>query len=167
MDLADMRSPFVRNFVKAALLALFTSLTAPVAAGPLEDADAAYNRGDYSTAFGLVRPLAEHGDALAQSMLGHIFRDGHGVPQDYTEAASWFRKAADQDSPVAQFNLGFLYLRGLGVPQDYVQAHMWFNLAAVRFPRAAEVRDFAARKMTPAQIEEAQRLAREWKPKKN
>ena len=87
----------------------------------------AYNRGDYSAAFGLVRPLAEHGDALAQSMLGHIFRDGHGVPQ----AASWFRKAADQDSPVAQFNLGFLYLRGLGVPQDYVQAHMWFSLAAL------------------------------------
>jgi uncharacterized protein len=65
----------------------------------------------------------------------------------------------------SQINLGFLYLRGHGVPQDYVQAHMWFNLAAVRFPRAPAVRDFVARKMTPAQIEEAQKLARESKPK--
>jgi TPR repeat protein len=151
----------------ATLVALLVSLAAPVIAGPWEDADAAYKRGDYSTAFSLARPLAEHGDALAQSMLGRIYRDGHGVPQDYAEAASWFRKAADQDSPVAQFNLGFLYLRGLGVPQDNVQAHMWFNLAAVRFPGAAPVRDFVTHKMTPAQIEEAQKLAREWKPKVN
>jgi TPR repeat protein len=148
----------------ATLVTLLVSLAAPAAAGSLEDGDAAYKRGDYSTAFWLVRPLAERGDALAQSMLGRIYRDGRGVPQDFTEAASWFRKAADQDNPEAQFNLGFLYLRGLGLPQDYVQAHMWFNLAAERFPRAAAVRDFVARKMAPAQIEEAQKLAREWRP---
>jgi hypothetical protein len=41
----------------ATLVALLVSLAAP-AAGPLEDADAAYKRGDYSTAFWLVRPLA-------------------------------------------------------------------------------------------------------------
>jgi hypothetical protein len=50
---------------------------------------------------------------------------------------------------------------------------MWFNLAASRIPasekkerdNAIEARDFTASKMTPAQIAEAQRLAREWKPK--
>jgi hypothetical protein len=56
------------------------------------------------------------------------------------------------------------------VPQDYVQAHMWFNLAASRAPaserdEAIKMRNIAASRMTPAQIAEAQKLAREWKPK--
>jgi TPR repeat protein len=66
-----------------------------------------------------------------------------------------------------------MYAKGEGVPQDYVQAHKWFNLAASRFPasekenrdKAVENRDRIAAKMTPAQIAEAQKLAREWKPK--
>ena len=59
--------------------------------------------------------------------------------------------------------------------RDYVLAHMWFNLAAA-LPRdmvnraaakwivenAAKNRDIVAEKMTPAQVAEAQRLAREW-----
>ena len=65
-----------------------------------------------------------------------------------------------------------MYGEGLGVPQDYAQAHMWFNLAASRHPPgegrdiAVKNRDDVAKKMTPAQISEAQKLAREWKPKK-
>ncbi len=64
-----------------------------------------------------------------------------------------------------------MYEKGQGVPQDYVQAHMWYNLAASHFApgsdrdRAVKNRDIIAEKMTPAQIAEAQRLAREWKPK--
>ena len=55
--------------------------------------------------------------------------------------------------------------RGQGVPQDDVQALMWFNLAASKHATAVQDRDLVASKMTPAQIDEAQRLAREWKPK--
>ena len=57
------------------------------------------------------------------------------------------------------------------MPQDYVQAHMWFNLAAASSgddderERRARNRDATAEKMTSEQIAEAQRLAREWKPK--
>ena len=67
--------------------------------------------------------------------------------------------------------LGAVYAIGRGVPQDFIQAHMWFNLAASRFPpgeardKAAKARDVLATLMTPAQIAEAQRLAREWEPK--
>jgi hypothetical protein len=58
-------------------------------------------------------------------------------------------------------------------PQDYVIAHMWFNLAASRFSaseteereKAIENRDTVASEMTRTQVAEAQRLAREWKPK--
>ena len=59
-----------------------------------------------------------------------------------------------------------MYHQGQGVPQDYVQAHMWLNLASANgSAHAVEVRDTVARSMTPDQIAEAQRLAREWRPK--
>jgi hypothetical protein len=42
---------------------------------------------------------------------------------------------------------------------------MWYNLAAVSGDaKSVKNRDLLAQKMTPAQIAEAQRLAREWKP---
>ncbi len=84
----------------------------------------------------------------------------------------WYRKGVEQGHAAAQKNLGAMYGNGQSVPQDYVQAHMWYNLAASRFPpgtdraKAVKNRDIVAAKMTPAQIAEAQRLAREWKPKK-
>ncbi len=60
-----------------------------------------------------------------------------------------------------------MYAKGQGVPQDYVYAHMWFNLAAARGDDGAnKVRDSVASLMTPAQVVEAQKLAREWAPKK-
>jgi len=96
-----------------------------------------------------------------------MYAYGQGVPQNYKEAARWFRLAADQGDAVAQFFLGLSYANGSGVPQDYVQSHMWFNLAgAGGEPNAAKARDSVAQKMTSAQIAEAQRLAREWKPTK-
>ncbi len=91
---------------------------------------------------------------------------------DYATALREFRPLAEQGVAEAQFNLGFAYEKGEGVPQDYVHAHMWLNLGASRLPpgtkhtRAVNNRDILAEKMTPAQIAEAQRLAREWKPKK-
>jgi len=87
---------------------------------------------------------------------------------DYATALRIFRQLADQGDASAQAKLGVMYYFGWGVPQDYVQAHMWYNLAAAQGQedaRAREVRDDLAEKMTPAQIAEAQRLAREWKPK--
>ncbi len=85
------------------------------------------------------------------------------MPQDYAEAAKWYRKAAAQGHASAQFKLGGSYFLGRGAPQDYVQAHVWFNLARMRGNKnAIEVLDIVAELLTPAQIAEAQRLAREW-----
>src|SRR3990172_7650549 len=110
----------MRDLIKAGLAALVLSLSlaAPVAAGPFEDAAAAYELGDYATALRLMRPLAEQGDALAQYNLGVMYENGQGVPQDYAEAVKWYRKAADQGVALAQSNLGFAYANGQGVPQD-------------------------------------------------
>ncbi len=59
-----------------------------------------------------------------------------------------------------------MYSQGLGVPKDSVQAYMWLNLAAARGnEKAFKSRDLLEILMTPAQLAEAQRLAREWRPK--
>ena len=120
------------------------------------------------------RKAAEQGNARAQTILGEAYTDGEVVPQDYGEAGQWFRKAAEQGYSHAQGLLGDAYRDGRGVPRDYVQAYLWINLAAESYPasddtnRKIEVSnlDLLARKMTPEQIAEAQRLAREWKRKK-
>ncbi len=92
---------------------------------------------------------------------------GNGVTQNYAAALKWYHKAADQGYADAQLNLGLLYTRGRGVTQDIVQAHMWYTLAAASGDRSAgPLRDALVTKMTPAQIAEAQKMAREWKPKK-
>jgi TPR repeat protein len=83
----------------------------------------------------------------------------------------WYRKAADQGLVEAQYNLGMMYYNGRSVPEDYALAYMWLNLAASRAvdteirDGAIKARDLVAAKMTPDQIAEAQRMAREWVPK--
>ena len=142
------------------------------------NADAQFNLGqmydqgkgvkqDYAKAVAWYGKAAEQGDAYAQYNLGVAYREGLGVKQDYDKAADWFIKAANQGVIEVQFSLAGMYFMGQGVPQDYVEAHKWWNLSASLGENdAAAARDEAARKMTPAQIAEAQRLAREWKPKR-
>ncbi len=152
------------------VLVLTCTLSTPAWAG-FDEGAAAYERGDYETALREWRPLAEQGHAKAQYNLGLMYANGRGVTQDYGEAVKWYRRAAEQGLATAQYNLGVMYSNGRGVAQDYVQAHLWFNLAASRMPaggnrdKAVNNRDKVETGMTPAQVAEAQKLAREWKPK--
>ena len=114
-----------------------------------------------------MRKQAEGGNAAAQSNLGWMYDKGEGVPKDAVQAVAWYRKAAEQGLAFAQSNLGWMYDTGEGVPKDAVQAYMWWNLAASRGDEDAKKnRDIVEATMTPAQIDEAQKLSREWKPKK-
>ena len=122
---------------------------------------------DYAEAVKWYRKAADQGSAGVSYLLGYSYHFGHGVPQDYAEAVKWYLKAVDQGDEYAQNNLGTMYRDGLGVPKDYVQAHKWFNLAASHGSHISTMnREEIAAKMTPAQIAEAQKLAREWKPAK-
>ena len=156
------------NWLKHAFAAivLVSSFSTPVTAGPMEDAIAAYRKTDYATALRLWRPLANQGQARAQSYLGRMYFTGRGVPQDYAEAMKWYRLAADQGEARAQASLGLMYDKGFGVQKDHVRAHMWLNLAAAQGDKlSAKYRDAIAReRMTQAQVAEAQKLALEWKP---
>ncbi len=195
------REPIVEA---GAALGQAVGLTKP-ALPEIDQAQAAYQKGDYATALRLARPLAAAGEPRAESLLGVMSYRGRGVPQDYGEALTWFRQAADAGDVSAQFYLGVMASAGQGVPQDYreaatwfrraadqgdaeaqynlglshakgeggepdnVSAYMWFNLAAARFPAsdtrrnaAVSSRDVVAAKMTPDEIAEAQKRAREW-----
>jgi uncharacterized protein len=105
--------------------------------------------------------------ASAQVNLGNMYLIGQGVPKNYEMALFWFRRAVGQGHGVGLSNLGFMYANGRGVSQNFVEAHKWYNLAAAHGDKnAAAICDDLAKRMSPAQIAEAQRLAREWKPKK-
>ena len=131
-------------------------------AGDFEDGWDAFQRKDYTTASTKFRSSAEQGDIRSQNLLGIIYSNGLGVAQDYKEAVRWYRLAAQQGDPISQYNLGAMYLNGQGVSQDYVRAHMWFNIAAISGDKdSVKNRDLTARIMTPQQVEQAQRMARE------
>ena len=79
-------------------------------------------------------------------------------------AVQELRKRAVQGNAKAQFYLGMLYDLGRGVPQDYVHSYMWYSFAAAHFTGdeqkiAADNRDEVERRMTSAQVAEAQKLA--------
>jgi uncharacterized protein len=124
-------------------------------------------------ALGLYRTAAEQGFPEAEFNVGVMHDVGLGTPEDQATAAAWYRKAAEKGHPHAQFTLGNKYAYGEGVPQDYVMAHLWLNLAAAGYPAleiearndAIQRRETVAKLMTPSQLADAHRLAREWKPK--
>ncbi len=138
---------------------------------------------DYVQAYKWSRAAADQDDPLGEFTIATVNALGNGRPVDAREALVWARKAAEQDCESkfrlpaicaqAQAMLGDGYLVGAGVPQDYIYAYMWANLAAATLPAdnamkkvATTTRDLAASQMTREQMGEAQRLAREWKPRR-
>lgn len=72
---------------------------------PQPDAETAYARGDYATAFRLWLPSAEQGSPRAQLNIARMYERGEGVAQDKAAAMEWYRKAAAlgaSTAPVAQ-----------------------------------------------------------------
>ena len=74
-------------------------------AGPWEDGMASYNRGDYVPAIRLFRPLAEQGNAKAQSVLGVMYRRGEGVARSSVRAFIWLSRAAARGDARAKVEL--------------------------------------------------------------
>jgi len=96
----------------------------------LRDGLLAYGTKDYKKAYKLILPLAEQGNVMAQTTLGVMYQEGHGVPKDYKEAVKWHRLAAERGYAIAQHNLGVMYLEGYGIPQNYKEAVKWYRLSA-------------------------------------
>jgi uncharacterized protein len=111
---------------------------------------------------------AEQDVAGAQETLGEFYRDGKGVKKDDAMAVKWFQRAAEGGDATAQFNLGVMYRNGRGISPDPVEAHKWIMLAAARVSGAEAEKSFAiardnhAAELTPAQVAQAQKRARDW-----
>jgi uncharacterized protein len=109
-------------YVLMALLLLSSPLCA--------DYKEALKKGDYGAVLREITPLAQKGDAEAQSILGTMYANGQGVPLNYEKAVEWIRKAAEQGFAEAQYNLGVMYDRGFGVLQNFTEAAKWYQKAA-------------------------------------
>lgn len=128
---------------------------------------------DYAEAMKWYRLAAAQNYVPALYGIGSMHEDGAGVPRNDVESIKWFRAAANHDYPDTDFNyranaqlkIGRKYAEGRSVPEDNVQAYMWLSLAAEQKAVGAAIfRDDVARRLSPAQLAEAQKLAREWKP---
>jgi S1-C subfamily serine protease len=98
--------------LRIAFVVLLLLGTARTSWAGLAEAEAAFARGDFSTAHWQYRPLAEAGDPYAQSMLGYFYQFGLGVPKDLDGAYLWYGRAADQGYEPAQIRLLSLTARG-------------------------------------------------------
>ena len=129
-------------------------------------------RQDNAAAVNWLGRAAARGQPGAQFSIGTMYYNGDGLPQDYASAAKWVGLSAGLGYAQAQTLFGFMHEHGEGVTQDFVKAHKWYNLAASRLSASKrKIREIAARGrarvsalLAEAQLAEAQRLAREWKP---
>lgn len=159
----------MRPLIGLCLLLAF-AIAAPAVAAPIDDANAAYQRGNYAAAEKLLLPLAESGNAYAQYRLGQVYAEATGELRSVEEAAKWFESAALQGQPHAQYKLGILYVNGNGVPRDFVQAYMWLSLSTRNIAgsgsEAVRQRDLVAARMSSSQVAEAKKLVQKWRPMK-
>jgi len=111
------------------------------------------------------KKAAEQDISAAQSNIGVMYAHGRGVVRDDHLALFWLRKAAERGSPQAYENLGSIYI--LSEPKDNFQSYIWYSLAVSAasgflHDMSARGREKAAAELTPAQIDEATRLASQW-----
>ena len=105
---------------------------------------------------------AVSGNMYGQYNLGRMYAAGTGTPKDEAAAANWYKSAAEKGNVAAQNALGLMYAEGRGVIKDAVEAHAWLNLAgASGNEKARERLILLEAKMTPEQISEATKLAKQ------
>jgi Sel1 repeat len=106
--------------------------------------------------------------AESEYLAGRACDEGDGVPKNDTQAIRWWTRAAERRYQHAMYDLGWVYANDESVHKDYIKAHMWFTISTecqhpvdgyCLFNPAGGVN---LERMTPEEIAEAERLAREW-----
>ena len=118
---------------------------------------------DHQEAARWYEPAAarNYGPAIYNLALQHEY--GAGRPQDYAAAMRLYQQAAELGEAWAQFAVALMYDKGQGVERDAVRAYMWFDITADGHENAVHNRDSVAEELTPEQVQEGRRLAREWR----
>lgn len=170
MSLRDRLIAAVRRRRSSIVLTVVVAGIAAATTAPTARADAfanglsAFNVGDYAAAYSIWLPLAEQGDANAQSSLAYLFHEGKGVRQDSRTAAKWYYLAAGQGEPTAQSFLCEMYQRGDGVPRDLSLSLMWCELSIDGGEkRGITMRERVLSRMSEAQRDLAWKLVARWR----
>jgi len=168
----------MKTLLSALLVLLASTLAAPSMAQSFEEqmrqAAGAYERKDMATAVRIWKVWAAKGDAEAQTLLGAMYWSGDGVPRNLHEAARLYRcRCQAGDMRALRTTSASCWGFGEGIPpRDDVEAYKWIKLSIDRYTAKNQDRLDQARKdlatlsarMTPAQITEAERRVRAWKP---
>ena len=118
------------SIVFLSVFLLCTALVSAVNAATLSDAKMAIRSQQFSTAAGILKPLAKAGDKKAQYQLAVLYRNGQGVKQNYERAAYWMQQSAEQGFKRAQYSLAVYYEDGEGVKKNRDRAIHWYAAAA-------------------------------------
>src|SRR5258708_38289659 len=112
----------------AAALSLL-ALAQPAWAG-LDSGVAAYDAGEYTTAYRELFPLAMREDPVAAYLLSRMYLAGQGLDQNTEEGLKWLQLAAKRGEEAAQIQLGSRYEYGIGMAQSDAEAFRWYKKAA-------------------------------------
>jgi len=126
----------MRQFTHIVLIAACVAAWhgASAQAGPADDAEATYRRGDIGKAIEIAKE-AERSDPRAQAVLAFLLYTK--VPPAPIEAMMWWRRSAEQGHAEGQFMLASQYFYGVVTPADYGAAYKWALIAA-RSPQLSE-----------------------------
>jgi uncharacterized protein len=103
----------------------------PLGGPPADPGFAAFQRGYYLTAFSLATKRAmENDDPKSMTLLGELYANGLGVPEDIAKASKWYELAAARGDPNAMFALAIFSIKGQGVPRDRDKSAKWLAAAA-------------------------------------
>src|SRR5689334_20463811 len=91
---------------------------------------AAFENGDYTTAYPHLMQAAKDGNEEAMYLVGRMYEYGYGVQQNLPEARNWYMKSSEKNYASSQLSLGFMYDTGKGVTQDFHEAFKWYMKAA-------------------------------------
>jgi len=82
---------------------------------------------------------ALRGDVVAQHILGMMYGQGNGAPQDDARALEWTLMAARGGLANAQFSAGTMYIEGRGTATNETAAHYWYSKAAAQGDASAQM----------------------------
>ena len=97
-----------------------------------DPAYAAFDAGRYMEAMKLAEAAAAKGDGPSYTMLGQLYEQGLGVPQNFAKAAEYYAKGAAIGDVDSLFSLGVMLAAGQGIKQNKSQAAQFFELAAAK-----------------------------------
>jgi uncharacterized protein len=110
----------------AGAMVLAAMIAAPAAAANVKDGVDAWQRGDYTGAVSIWRPLAEANDPDAAFDLAQAYKLGRGVPTDLAQAKTWYGKSAQAGHIQGAANYGLLLFQD----GDRRSAMPWISKAA-------------------------------------